>query len=363
MKDMWKLIQRAADWFFRRRSPALFFARLGFMLAAFCASGFAVNLAISSQQGEATLSLSPSDGIPTEFMSIGFCIGLLIMVGCVLWELQRDHDERRRLAKQRVIALEVRGLRDFPGSPLTDAIPASFEGRRESMLVDLRQIQDGVVMQPEAAIGELSHIPRELARRCSEGGRADVRVVYAGLASVPFTFLTGVLVDDEGAVTCMDWDRNQRCWRMLDGIDDEERFDESDLEAIEQGSAEVVVAVSVSYGVDIAGTRHILPGIPLVELRLPRGGPDAHWSLEKQRGMGKQFLRTMISLGNKGVRKIHLFLAAQNSVVFLLGQLYDKRNLPEVVVYQYERGQSPPFPWGISMPVAGQPQAAVVRSN
>lgn len=35
-----------------------------------------------------------------------------------------------------------------------------------------------------------------------------------------------------------------------------------------------------------------------------------------------------------GVKVIHLILAAQNSVVFNLGRRYDKRNVPDIVVYQ-----------------------------
>lgn len=47
------------------------------------------------------------------------------------------------------------------------------------------------------------------------------------------------------------------------------------------------------------------------------------------------------------------------SVVFRFSQLYDKRNLPSMIVYQYERAGSPSYPWGVVMPVSGQLRAAV----
>jgi len=43
----------------------------------------------------------------------------------------------------------------------------------------------------------------------------------------------------------------------------------------------------------------------------------------------------------KGARRAHFVLAAPNSVVFRLGRSYDKRNLPPVVVYQFENGSLP----------------------
>jgi hypothetical protein len=63
------------------------------------------------------------------------------------------------------------------------------------------------------------------------------------------------------------------------------------------------------------------------------------------------------------LKRIHVVMAAPNSVVFNFGRRYDKRNLPELVVYQYERGQQPAYPWGVLMPVAGydRPQVLYMR--
>lgn len=355
------LFLRAADWYFRRRSPALAVATLGAMVViATSAVGFTLKFVLPSQQGDAIFSFDTADGPLSTISTLVIASGALLLVGGSVWEFWRWRIEHRRVAKKRVIALEVRGLRDTRGTPLSEAIPPEIQGRRESMLVDLRQVDDGVIVKPQAAIDELSTIPRELDRRCAEGDRSDVTVVYAGLAPVPMTFLTGVLLDDEQALVSMDWDRHQSCWRSLDGIDDGERFAITPLDVITPGTQEVVVAVSVSYGVDLAGADLKFPGLPRVELKLHGGTPDAHWAIAKQQALGQQFLNTMIALSNKGVKKIHLLLAAQNSVVFLMGRLYDKRNLPSVVVYQYEKHSSPPYPWGISMPVSGQTTAAVV---
>ncbi|HLP66409.1 MAG TPA: SAVED domain-containing protein, partial [Rhizobium sp.] len=59
---------------------------------------------------------------------------------------------------------------------------------------------------------------------------------------------------------------------------------------------------------------------------------------------------------------IHLILAAQNSVAFNLGRRYDKRNLPGVIVYQYEANSEKKYPWGVRMPVHGETTPSITRT-
>ena len=179
---------------------------------------------------------------------------------------------------------------------------------------------------------------------------------------MPFTFLTGVLLDDEESIYVMDWDRNEKMWRPLDEADDGCRFAIRYLASVPKGSKFVALAVSVSYEVDVTGVRQKFGDMPLVLLNLEGGSVECHWSEEKQRALGKQFVETVRSLSNLGVQCIHLVLAAQNSVVFRFGTLYDKRNFPRVVVYQYERSETPPYPWGIEMPVARRRVGVVVNA-
>jgi hypothetical protein len=123
-----------------------------------------------------------------------------------------------------------------------------------------------------------------------------------------------------------------------------------------------VLVISVSYRIDLDGAQRFRPGFPAIHLELVDGNPDCHWSIDKQCALARQFLETVIALGNRGVKRIHLFLAAQNSIVFRFGRLYDQRNLPDVIVYQYERRREPPYPWGILMPVGKIQHASVLHS-
>jgi len=357
-------MRQLADWLFRRRSPALAVAKFGALLATLgFGASFAVDIAFPSESGPVTISVNNNGGIALIVAYTVGSVGIALVLFGVVWEWIRWRREERRLDNKRVIVMEVRGLRDTSGTPLTAAVPPAIEGRRDSVLVNLRQIRDGVLVDPEAAIAELCTLPKELERRFADVDRGDVALVYAGLAPVPLTFLTGVLLDDEGAITVMDWDRILARWRSLDAEDDALRFDIIGLQHVSAGASRVALAVSGSYAVDVARIGEAIPEMPLVEMRLRDGSTDAHWSEAKQQALGKQFLDTVIALANLGVAELHLFLAAPNSLVFSFGRLYDKRNLPRITVYQYEKGQVVAFPWGIRMPVAGQPTAEVIRAQ
>ena len=122
----------------------------------------------------------------------------------------------------------------------------------------------------------------------------------------------------------------------------------------------MALSVAVSYGIDASDIRAKTGAIPLVRLSLSQGSPDCHWSATKQQALGQKFLETVITISNSGAQRIHLFLSAQNSVVFRFGRIYDKRNLPDVTVYQFQRDQIPKYAWGIKMPVAGRTRPEIV---
>jgi hypothetical protein len=129
------------------------------------------------------------------------------------------------------------------------------------------------------------------------------------------------------------------------------------------GPAEAVLAVSVSCPIRDADLRATFPTLPVVRLNLENPNPNNHWAETKQSRLAEQFLNAAIAMSGRGVARIHLVIAAQNSVVFRLGRAYDKRNLPEVVVYQFENGAAPPYPWGVLMPVRGVRRASILYNT
>lgn len=333
---------------------------LGCIALAFGA-GWVLNMSIPFRDGQVDISFDSSGGTPIWLVYTAGLLGLGLMVFGLVWEVVRYRIEQKRLNRKKVVIIEVRGLRDASGTSLIKAIPTSLEGYRDHVLIDMRQgIKDGEIVEPEAVLRELISLPTDLKRRENGVDRHDFTLVYGGLAPVPFTFLAGVLIDDENTVRIFDWDRYAETWRQLDGSDDGKRFRGPMIDEISFDTPEVALAVSVSYGVSENDVRAKVGAIPFIAMNLEGGAPDCHWSEEKQRALGSQFLDTVIDLGNRRVKRIHLFLAAQNSICFRFGRLYDKRNLPEVVVYQYRKAEKPPYPWGVLMPVCGIDQPIIV---
>ena len=125
-----------------------------------------------------------------------------------------------------------------------------------------------------------------------------------------------------------------------------------------QEAAQAVLAIAFSYPVDEADLKTTF-SYRVVRLTLDGMSSDAHWSKQKQNRLAQKFLEVVKQLSAQGIRRIHLVMAAPNSVVFTFGRRYDKRNLPEIVVYQYDRGKSPAYPWGVVMPVSGVERPSV----
>lgn len=254
-------------------------------------------------------------------------------------------------ARKRLLAMEERAsVEDIPDhkvrTPLQNAIQI-LKRHRENMFA--RRSDDKPI----------SIIITTLAAHAYQQESTIGGALYSILEHMD-SFIPPYSLDDEGPIVVMDWDRHLNEWRILDGEDDKKRFSVEGMGGIAGDATEVILAVSVSYGVDLNGIARKFRDLPLVQMSLEAGSPSSHWSEDKQIALGQQFLDTVISIGNIGVRRIHLFLAAPSSVTFRFGRLYDKRNLPEVIVYQYERELVPPFPWGIRMPVSGNSKPEVV---
>lgn len=358
------LLRKAADWIFRRRSPALAVFRAGISLLILSIAGSLLfNLTYQGQEQSFSLLVNTADTGGIWLQRGTFIIGSLMAIAGVVWEIVRYRHELTSNSRRRVIVIEQRGLRDTSDSPLSAAVPASVVGQRDPLTIDIRdRLNDGQVIQPEKALRRIASINHDLEQRCAEFSKADVSIIYGGMLPVPFTFLTGVLLDDESKLTVFDWDRQTERWRLLDATDDEDRFLTSEYTDLDNAK-EAVVALSVSYPLNLSQIKDTFPSKPLIHMALNKITSDNHWSNDKQAALASQLLDVAKSLSAKGIEKLHLVIAAPNSVVFRLGRAYDKRNLPEAIVYQYERSHKPAYPWGVLLPTHGVDEPKVVYTN
>lgn len=358
-------LRKGTDWLFRVHSFEGILLRCAFGLLATVYAGprifeVVLRLAVDSySDGDSGFQKVIDSVYAAEGYIFALCT-IAILISLTIYGV-RGFAKLRNQSKKRTIVIEARGLRDDDGTSLEQIIRNEVDGQVVPVLLDLRNNLDGCVIAPERALDSISTLHRSLAQHKNAIDRNDLTVVYGGLTSVPYTFLTGVLLDDEGEVQTFDWDRVLGSWRDLHDADDQKSFIEFGIDTV-AGAKEVTMAISFSYPVNDSDLITAFP-FPIVRLTLDGMSSDAHWSFQKQSRLAQQFLEFTKQLSALGVERIHLVLAAPNSVVFTFGRRYDKRNLPKLIVYQYQGGQTPAYPWGVLMPVSGIDLAEVVYSE
>ena len=227
MKELLEhFIREAIEWIFRRRSRTLWIMRFGVICFALAfGAGWILDVSLPIQDGQVEISLNSAGETPKVIVYLTTTIGVILIFGGLLWEICDYKVRQRRFERKKVVVIEARGLRDSVGSPLINALPATLKGQQEHVLVDLRQrVKDGGIVVPEAVLTDLNSLTADIRRRENGFDRRDLTLVYGGLTPVPFTFLTGVLIDDERKVLIFDWDRHGETWRGLGDEDDGKRF-------------------------------------------------------------------------------------------------------------------------------------------
>lgn len=345
------IINQLVTWFMRKRNLGL--SLIGITSAVFIvliSGGLSIEL-----QGFAGIvsafKFSTSEGLSGHLQSLlVYLLAVTWIVGVIL-VIDSHWQERQESGVNRVVVVEMRGLVDTSDHPLKNAVPSVLVGRRLDCLVDIRTLLIGSVPNISEALKEIDHIRRDVRMARGDAAREHVKVVAGGIMQVPLLFYAGTLLDDEGKVVIMDWDRTTGCWRELNDSDSGCRFSVTGLDDLAP-TTEVVLAVSASYRAALDDIGVTFPGLQLIHLTLDSPEPNSLWSEKTQVVLTQQFLQTLASLANQGVKMVHLVLAAPSSLSIRFGMAYDHRNMPNLRCYQRERDHVPPYPWSIQMPTA-----------
>ncbi len=305
---------------------------------------------------------SPAEGLPASLLTLVVylaCVTWIIGLFMVMWTQYREWNEADNL---RILVVEMRGLVDTSDKPLLTAVPGTLIGRRIDCLVDVRKHLAAPTPNIEEALKEIEHIQRDVRRARGDTARADVQVVAGGVMHVPLLFFAGTLLDDEGNVLLMDWERTKGDWRQLTDPANGDTFTIKGLDKLGT-SKEVVLAVSASYVVAYEDIETTFPGVPILHMTHPNPQPNSLWSEDTQAVLTQQFLQMLGTLANQGIELVHLVLASPASLAIRFGKAYDQRNMPKLRCYQREKNHTPPYPWSIQMPLSREPVAFIPTSN
>lgn len=342
-----------------RRSPAGTLLSIGALLML-GGPQLAFKLVFSKKNHEGEFISGEISSADTEWWVNTTCLGVGAILVCIglyfSWIL--FNDQRRN----RVIAIELRGLNQTIDTPLANAVPRRVLGTRDSIFIDVRNLVEGTDQQKKKAVDAVNNLSQLLAQKKDGRDRSDLVVYAGGLAPVPLLFLTGTLLASESAINWLDWDR-----KKLDWVSPSSGVDLPNLlpaEITPTRHTEAVLVASISYPVDLNEVAKSFPEKYIVEIKLEESYPGLVVSETSIQLIMQQFMKTIVSLQKNGIKKIHLILAAPSVLSLRLGTSYAGRNMPTLIVYQYQRGQEEnPYPWGIKMPTSETPSGEFVKNS
>lgn len=351
-------LNKAVDWLFRVRTLGAQLLKGGVaLILVVLGADYAGKFAFRYGELKVKVEGSAGNDLPAYIVYLAAAIAFaMIITGCIL--VWRDEQrERRKL----LIVIEVRGLHNGPDSPAKHVIKRAFKGQRASILVDFRPQQSGELVNPLLMLDRIRGMMLQLTSAISGRDLSDVSVAAGGLAAVPAMFLIGMRLEDESRVERYDWNRDVAEWKVIDGLDDGNRPAPLSIPFIPQTQQEVVLAVSASYAVDEVAIAATFSGLPIVRLAAAKMQTNAFWSEAAQQSFAAEFRDALQKMGRHQIKRIHLVLAAPASLTLRLGANYDERLHPELVVYQYEKSSTPPYPWGVLLPNHGTTEPTILN--
>jgi SMODS-associated and fused to various effectors sensor domain/SAVED-fused 2TM effector domain len=365
MTEFFKSIAlRVVDWLTRPRNIGLKLIAAGVMLlVATLGVDWLGQFDYQDKQRRVSFKLATGDSLPKWMTLAAYGLGMLLVLAGLALVLYSFIADRKQNSRKRAIVVEVRGLHASPDTPAKDAELGDFPRFREGLRLDFRPKTEAEQVDPALALQKIAGMKSNIQTLADGRDPSDVTVAIGGLAAVPALFLAGMLLDDESAITLYDWQRDAKRWKVIDGPDDGKRLQPVDFTSLPAAADEVVLAVSLSYMVNLPAVSASFPALPVLELKAELVAADKYWSSEKQQAVVAEFRAVVQKLLHRGVNRIHLVLAAPASLSIRLGMTYDRRLLPELLVYQYEKSATPPYPWAFMMPTHGKTEASLIPSR
>lgn len=330
---------------------------------------FGVSLLLGSLQGLAfTVKLLLNDVIPIikeieinygETYQYSFFIGLILVSISIYWEYRNNKIER---AKPK-FGLYQKYLTNSLERDFKEAITKKARSCVTVTEVDISPfVENFILTDPEKSLKKINDKISAFIENVN-GANNSVELYYGGLMAVPFAFYTGMELDDRYPITVFDYDRNDEKWKEIKEMINPEFSPNISIENNGNNSGNSIISIGVSYPINEDEIQSNFPNYPISKIAIAPININNHWDLMFQKELQSKFFELAQKLGASGTKTIHLILAAQNSVSFNLGRCYDNRNLPEIIVYQYEKGNEIRYPWGIKMKTSGVQEAEIITAS
>lgn len=287
---------------------------------------------------------------PTSWGWVLLGLAVVLILGGATWLFRTEALQRKSEAEENdrkvVLIVQVDAYNEVIPPPLSTAVPADIKGRRIPVLIQKRDaLVAGNSLQESA--DEVMLIKRQLLQNAGGRDLNDISVCAGGLAPVPLLFLLGNVLEDDRPIYWADWERNEKRWAWSREGVSVKPWGLPKLSSM--FSSEVVLKSGVTYPIADEDVARVFPNLHVVKWepadRLFQTIIDEH----SCRAICDEFKALMHLLLAHGVKRVHFLLACSSALTMRLGSVLDPRNMPEVIVYQYERNSALVYTWGIGV--------------
>lgn len=324
---------------------------------------WSIDFSLNGDIKRSWLSLNFGIKSPEIFKSI-LIIGSIFALGIIAYGIYlRGIDDNQNIKKQsrkRAFIFQLMGLNDSNVAAISEF--TNVNSQISPQIIDVREDLRGG-FRIDDAIKKIDNVSKILQANIGQLDPADYSIYAGGLAPVPLLFQFGNILEDEGVVHWMDWDRGQRKWINIKNGTHLSKWKTPMLGDI-NGSNEIVLIIDVSYQVEESIVNKAFPDVPII-----RWGPQNKLLgviADEQSGdeICNEFRKLLVDLSDAGVNDVRLIIAASSSLVMKLGSTYDPRNMVPVTVYQYEKELENPYPWGVRVKmVVGEKSTVFVKNT
>ena len=293
---------------------------------------------VSLRYYDQNISFGLSTGGNDDILSV-----IIALVGLVIFIYQILDD-----LKKKAIIVQHTGIAEIPTINV-DSIRPIWDKVFRPITINHdcdRFYKDGIVTDQEGMLRKTQSIKESIENNTCKTNPEYLKLYYAGLVQVPFAFLAGTIFDNTQAVEIYDWDRSKEKWyRIKKSSKPKIKIDIEHPESTVK--KQIAIEIAISYDIDRKNTLETVGDIPIVKIQAQTLAIDNASDIESQKYIAAEFHKILDKYSN--IDKIHIFVAAQNSMVFNLGRQVSKRVHPKILVWQYERNGDLQNPWAVSI--------------
>lgn len=305
-----------------------------------------------------------ASSIPAYWELILYCLSLFLILLGMAWIFYVDWKQRKREAEENdrmvVLVVQIDAYSNVTQSPLALAVPAEIKGRRTPIIIEKRDALLGGNSLKETA-EDVLNIERTLNQYSSGHNLADINVCAGGFAPVPFLFLLGNVLEDERLTHWAEWDRKESRWTWSQNGIYAQPWSAPTLDS--SLADEIVLKSGITYSIADKDVASAFPKLSVVKWEPTDKLFQVILDEQSCRDICDQFKSLMCQLKGQGVKRIHFLLACSTALTMRLGSVLDPRNMPEVIVYQYEKNSDLIYTWGLGVKVHEGRKSAIVNDR